>query len=90
MVYHGCTHQYDVAGVLSNDSDLAEPMRIVRYEFGLTVGLLTPQLDKHLQSKQLIKFSKFKKTISQADLAASQFPDHLSDKTGTFHKPASW
>ena len=65
-------------------------MRIVRYDLGLTVGLLTPQLNKNLQSKQLIKFSKFRKTISRADQAASQFPDHLSDKTGTFHKPARW
>lgn len=36
---------YDVAVVVSNDSDLAEPIRLVRSEFGLQVGLVNPRKD---------------------------------------------
>lgn len=34
--------RYDVAAVLSNDSDLVEPIRIVTQELGKPVGLLSP------------------------------------------------
>jgi len=34
--------RFDIAGVLTNDTDLCEPIRIVTEEFGLPVLLLTP------------------------------------------------
>jgi hypothetical protein len=38
----------------------------------------------------LKKSATFVKDIRQGGLAASQFPNTLQDKNGTFTKPASW
>ena len=73
---------------MTNDSDLLEPIRIVRLELGLPVGLLNPQ--KHTTSKVLAQQASCVKQIRQGVLAASQFPDVLADGHGTFHKPVSW
>jgi uncharacterized LabA/DUF88 family protein len=35
--------EYDLAVVVSNDSDLAEPIRLVRSEFGLRVRIVNPR-----------------------------------------------
>lgn len=87
MVRDACTRICDVAVLISNDSDLAEPVRIVRQEFGLRVGILNPHQHHSVQLKQLATFLK---RIRQSDLLASQFPVELRDRKGAFHKPASW
>jgi hypothetical protein len=38
----GFASDYEVAVVVSNDSDLLEPIRMVRDRLGLTVGILNP------------------------------------------------
>lgn len=78
---------FDTAVVVTNDSDLCEPIRIVRDELGLPVGILYP--DKSL-SRQLQRYASFVRPIRQGVLAQSQFPDELTDNVGTFHKPTSW
>ena len=77
----------NTAVVVTNDSDLCEPIRIVRDELGLPVGILYP--DKSL-SRQLQRYASFVRPIRQGVLAQSQFPDELTDNVGTFHKPTSW
>ena len=42
LVRDALTNAFDVAVVLTNDTDLIEPIRIVRAEAGKIVGLLTP------------------------------------------------
>lgn len=42
MLLDGFRNDYEQAVVISNDSDLAEPLRMVRYELGLPVGVLNP------------------------------------------------
>ncbi len=42
MVRDACLKRCDVAVLVTNDSDLAEPVRIVRQELGLPVGILNP------------------------------------------------
>lgn len=71
---------------MTNDSDLAEPVRIVR-ELGYSVGILNPH-EHH--SAVLKQHATFLKRIRQADLVASQFPEVMTDAKGPFHKPASW
>lgn len=78
---------FDVAVVVTNDSDLCEPIRIVRESLGLPVGIFYP--DSHL-SRQLQQYASFVRPIRKGVLAQSQFPDHLTDHTGIFHKPSSW
>lgn len=81
------TKRFDVAVLVTNDSDLAEPVRIVRQELGLPVGILNPH---QYHSKILQGLATFVKRIRQGDLIASQFPPSLTDAKGTFTKPASW
>jgi len=80
--------RFDVAVVLSNDSDLATPIRMVREEFRKTVGILNPY--PGTTSRELLKVASFYKPIRQNVLQLSQFPPTLTDKRGTFHKPSSW
>jgi uncharacterized LabA/DUF88 family protein len=81
-------HAFDVAVLVTNDSDLVEPIKIVRKEIGLPVGILNPHRGRH--SQQLQQIATFIKRIRQSDVAACQFPPILTDRKGQFHKPAAW
>lgn len=87
LLNDGYKKDYEMAVVITNDSDLLEPIRIVRYELNLPVGLLNPH---KRPSRALLPHVNFIKQIRQGVLAASQFPGKLTDAQGTFHKPASW
>lgn len=78
---------FECAVVISNDSDLREPIDLVRNRLGKPVGVLNPQ--KH-PAIALTKVATFFKTIRSGVLRASQFPDELTDARGTFQKPAGW
>jgi uncharacterized LabA/DUF88 family protein len=79
---------FDVAVLITNDSDLTEPIKIVRRELGLQVGILNPH--EQTPSQMLLKHASFVKQIRHGVLAASQFPDVLKDRQGAFHKPKAW
>ena len=77
---------FDCAIVVSNDSDLAEAMRLVKDECGKMVELFTPW--RRRASKQLMQHSDFQRTIRRASLAKSQLPDPIP---GTkIRKPHDW
>ena len=78
---------FQVAVLITNDSDLAEPVRIVLQELNLPVGILNPH--QH-HSAELKRIATFVKRIRQSDLVASQFAEVLNDAKGAFHKPPSW
>jgi uncharacterized LabA/DUF88 family protein len=65
---------FDVAAVLSNDSDLVEPIRIVTQVLRKPVGLLSPVNNPN---PELSRASSFIRRLSVSDLAASQFPNPL-------------
>lgn len=88
LINDGYKSAYEAAVIVTNDSDLLEPIRIVRSELGLAVGVLNPH--KNPTSKVLARHASFVRQIRQGVLAASQFPDVLTDAHGEFHKPASW
>ncbi len=79
--------RFEAAILITNDSDLAEPVRIVCDELGFVVGILNPQ--KH-PSRVLSKYASFVKPIRKWALMESQFSDHLKDSKGSFHKPHKW
>ncbi len=87
LLHDAWHNKYDVAAVITNDSDLVEPIRIVRQDLGKIVGVLNPQ--RH-PSFELRNNSDFFKQIRQSALTRSQFPPTLTDANGVFHKPASW
>jgi hypothetical protein len=82
-------HDSDLAVVVSNDSDLCEPIRIAQKEFGVPVALLIP----HNRTSQALSKLKplFIKQIRRGPLSASQFPQQLADPRGRkIVKPAAW
>jgi len=88
MINDGHIGLYDVAVVLSNDSDLVEPIKIVRQELNLPVGVLNP-IPAH-PSHELQKYATFMKPIRKKVLSVSQFPERMRDVNGEFHKPPTW
>jgi uncharacterized LabA/DUF88 family protein len=65
---------FDVALIMSQDSDLLEPLRIVKEERGKNIGLVC--LDGKAPGK-LAQYSTFIRHITPERLAAAQFPETL-------------
>jgi hypothetical protein len=81
-------HDSDVAVVVSNDSDLCEPIRIVQDEFSMPVGLLNPH---NRASEALRRLNPaFVRPIRAGPLSISQFPAEMIDSRGKFSRPAAW
>lgn len=87
MLVHAFRGECDVAVVVSNDSDLAGPMRVIRDDLHRRVGVLDPS---PRASKSLLAASSFYKHIRRGAVAANQFAERLTDDTGSFSKPAGW
>jgi uncharacterized LabA/DUF88 family protein len=87
LLHDAHMNRFDVAVVVSNDSDLLGPIKIVRSELLKKVGVLNPQ--KH-PSRAILPHIDFIKQIRSGVLQASLFPDQLQDTKGTFTKPAVW
>jgi len=80
--------KFDVAAVLSNDSDLVEPIRIVTQVLGKPIGLLSPVSNPN---PEISRVSSFIRRISVSDLAASQFSNPVLRADGSqVNKPLSW
>lgn len=88
LINDGYKKLYEVAVLVTNDSDLVEPIKIIRSELNLPVIVLNPR--PSTPSHELRKYATFVKPIRQRALAASQFPNELTDAIGTFHKPSKW
>lgn len=89
LLFDGVRNLYDVAAVVTNDSDLVEPVRIVRDELKKPVIILNPNGDG-AHSRELRAAATSLKTIREGALRSSQFPGTLTDTFGTISKPASW
>ena len=83
--------EFDEAVVISNDSDLTLPIKMVSERFGKRVGTINPSPRKKGISRALIAATDFQvEAINRRALADSQFPDVLSDARGEFHRPPRW
>ena len=83
-------HDFDEAVVISNDSDLATPIRIVRDRFSKRIGVINPHI-RSRRSRQLLNSSSWSyPSIARNNFASSQFPRRLTDAIGTFSKPPGW
>lgn len=76
---------YDVAAIISNDSDLVTSVQMVRRQRMKKVGFINPH---HKQAAELSAESDFSHQLRQSDLAASQFPPSIPGTAIT--KPVSW
>lgn len=76
---------FDVAVVLSNDTDLVEPVRVVTGELKKPVGIFCPCENVATSLKEVATFIRH---ITAARLGQSQFPDTIPGTT--IMRPASW
>jgi len=86
LLNDGWLDAYDCAVVVSNDSDIAESMRLVKDQHGKRIGLITP--GTRSQSRQLLAHADFARRIRSNALRRSQLPDPIPDTT--IRKPPRW
>ncbi|MBL7128369.1 MAG: NYN domain-containing protein [Ignavibacteria bacterium] len=80
-------NKYDCAVIVSNDSDLAEAMHIVKLQHGNKIlGLVMP--GKGHPSKELMIHANFIKRIRTGALKLSQLPEQIPNTN--IHKPNNW
>lgn len=79
-------HDFQAAVIITDDSDLAESINIVRRRLKHHVTVLSPRGKSRTLSRIATNFRQ----ISVANLAASQFPPVLTDANGIITKPATW
>ena len=80
-------NECDVPILLSNDSDLSEPLKYIKTVLRLPVGLITP-IDSWVS--KLHKYSSLRRKISDEKLRNSQFSLKLKDNQGEFFCPKEW
>jgi uncharacterized LabA/DUF88 family protein len=79
--------EFEIAVVISNDSDLVEPIRIVTQDLKLPVIVVSPFERNSIELKNIASSIRH---IRKGVLRVSQFPDELEDEIGKFTKPATW
>jgi NYN domain len=88
MLTDSFDNAFDVAAVITNDTDLCEPIRIITQQMGKVVGLLTPVAQPARSLSRLVAFTHH---IRDHHLALSQFSNPVVLPNGTsLHRPATW
>lgn len=97
LLVDGFLKRYEAAIVISGDSDLITPIRMVKEQLNMPVGVLNPQRLSGPKPKQRRKNAGLKQAatfykngVRWAQLQSAQFSTTLTDAHGTFHKPTSW
>jgi hypothetical protein len=80
----------DAAVMITNDSDLAEPIYLARDWFKVPVGIINPSRRGKFSTDLLTERPLFTKRIRSSVLQACQFPDQLRDGHGVIRRPAKW
>ncbi len=87
LLNDGHNKKYEMAVVISNDSDLVEPIKMVTLELVLPIVVVSPFEKNTIKLKEVATGVK---QIRKGLLRAAQFPDELEDVIGKFQKPPSW
>lgn len=88
LVLDAAKGRCDTSVIITNDSDLREPIRLVREELGLTTGVINPHPARR-RSRALT--GSFFKQIRPSALARAQLPTTLLDADGrTITRPPGW
>ncbi len=84
------THDFAEAAIISNDSDLAEAVRIVTQEEGCPVKVINPHRHSRVSRELCAVSSSQMDSINTSVLRACQFPSTMKDSVGLFSKPPTW
>lgn len=89
LLMDGWRDKYDAAVILSQDTDLCEPLRAVRNDLQKQVGIIW--LDGKEPGRRFVSCSSFIKQATPARLRASQFPEAIRGRDGQdINKPDAW
>jgi len=89
LVHLAHLRAFESAVVVSNDSDLARAVEIVRTELGLPIGLINPQ--PRAQVLELHQAASFTRTIRRADVVAALLPPEIQlDDGDVIRRPPGW
>jgi uncharacterized LabA/DUF88 family protein len=80
---------FECAAILTNDTDLVEPIRIVTNEVKLPIILLSPDL-KNNPAQKLIDVATSVRRIRKSHITLSQFPDIITNGNKIITKPSTW
>ena len=90
LLIDACYDDFDEAVVISNDSDLVEPITAVRDRFHKRIGVVNPDV-AHRRSPDLQNAGSWAfPTIYGRYFRDSQLPDQIADGDGAFGKPLRW
>ena len=87
LLLDGFEEDYEMAVVISNDSDLKLPIQKLRTRLGKQVGVFDPNPHRNFD---LHNAASWYRPLRKGPLSASLFPPTLSDSEGTITKPANW
>lgn len=88
LILDACRGRCDVAAVITNDSDLREPVRLVREELEISVGVINPH-ETARRSRSI--HGTFFRQLRPNVVRQCQFPAVLKDGDGrTVHRPPCW
>lgn len=92
LLVDGYEEDYEVAIIISNDSDLAEPMKVVKDKLGLKMGLVHPGMNERKKvSRELMDSATFVRRIRSKNLLVEcQFPREIEDEQGVITRPVDW
>ena len=89
LINDGWLNCYDVALVISQDSDLIEPIKLVNKQLNKIAGLAW--LDNRRPNVHMKNAASFIRHVKRSDLAACQLPDPIQRKSRPpLHKPPGW
>jgi hypothetical protein len=87
LLHDAHCNRFECAVIISGDSDLLMPLRIVKEDLRKPVGVINPQSHP---CKVLQNHATFYKHIRKSALSKSQFASPMQDSKGTFFKPNGW
>lgn len=87
LLHDAHTRRFEVAVVVSNDSDLLEPIKIVRDQLRKKVGILNPH---KRPSRALLPHIDFYQANPRRRTSGVAIPGDDERPARTFSKPATW
>lgn len=88
LLCDGYENAYDVAVVVTGDSDQVLPIKMVREKLGKDVGVINPQSRPSAELQKAASF--YYGTIRPNFLATCQFPETMHSAKGIIFKPHAW
>jgi hypothetical protein len=89
LLHDGWQDRYDAALVMSQDTDLCEPIRLVRDDLRKPIGVVW--LDGTQPGRRMRDVASFIRQVTPSRLAAAQLPNPLMGRNGhLIHKPERW